>query len=85
MRIFVQFGWKDVNSVICIEPPPNFYETLACTMHHGRPYLFILRCLFPVWGSLDSVILCEYKIRGSPFLGRNVLMSTSCGCSTLEI
>jgi hypothetical protein len=38
-------------------------------MHHGLPYLFILSCPFPVWGSLDSVILCEYKIRGSPFWG----------------
>jgi hypothetical protein len=37
-------------------------------MHHGRHYLFILRCPFPVWGYLDSVILCEYKIMGFTLL-----------------
>jgi hypothetical protein len=35
----------------------------ACSMHHGRPYLFVLSWPFPVWGCLDS------KIRGSPFWG----------------
>jgi hypothetical protein len=36
-------------------------------MHLTRPYLLIRRCPFSVWSSLDSVILCEYEIRGSPF------------------
>jgi hypothetical protein len=59
MYIFVQYGWKDVNSVICVQPPPNFYETWACTMCQGWLYLFIPSCSFPLWGSIDSVILCE--------------------------
>jgi hypothetical protein len=50
----------------------------------GLPYLLIRRCPFPVWGSLDFVILYEYKIEVHPLV-RNVLIGTYCRCSPLEI